>query len=53
MIDSSVAIVSRSLSLSLSLSLTLWEYKRKFFPPKRLIEFVAIVSRSLSLGAKD
>jgi hypothetical protein len=47
MIDSSVAIVSRSLSLSLSLSLT--EYKRKFFSPKKLIEFVAIVSRSLSL----
>jgi hypothetical protein len=45
MIDSSVAIVSRSLSLSLSLS----EYKRKFFSPKTLIEFAAIVSRSLSL----
>jgi len=47
MIDSSVAIVSRSLSLSLSLSLS--EYKRKFFSPKTLIEFAAIVSRSLSL----
>ncbi len=41
MIDSSIAIVSRSLSLS--------EYKRKFFSPKTLIESVAIVSRSLSL----
>jgi hypothetical protein len=42
-----------SFTISLSLSLTLGEYKRKFFSPKRLIEFVAIVSRSLSLWEQN